>query len=98
MTGVRQPSEGHAADPTDGTDEWQAVLARIDGVLDAGEPETGYNFGDPTYPLCPNPYCPEQWHGQPITMHMWQMYLDGVLDPDNCYHDDDSPVLCPGST
>lgn len=28
------------------------ITAFIDAVLADGEPENGYDFGDPTYPMC----------------------------------------------
>lgn len=62
-----------------------------------GEPLTGYDFDDPTYPDCPNPYCHESWHGLAITLHMVQMRDYGMLDPEYDYRADDSGVMCPGS-
>jgi hypothetical protein len=48
----------------------QRVLEDIDGLirdqLEAGEPETGYDYGDPDYPGCPHSWCSDLWHGLPI--------------------------------
>lgn len=65
--------------------------------MEGGEPRTGYDYNDPTFPSCPNPWCGEPWHGLPITMRMAEMRDDGELDPTYRYAGDDSPVLCPGS-
>lgn len=63
----------------------------------AGEPETGYEYGDPTFPDCPHWWCGEKWHGLAITRRMRQMRARGEIDVDYRYVDDDSEVLCPGS-
>ncbi|WP_153805073.1 hypothetical protein [Nocardia sp. SYP-A9097] len=77
------------------------VLDEIDTLVEEsmrdGEPMTGYDFDDPTYPECPNPFCYEHWHGLAITARMSGMRDYGMLDPEYDYHADDSPVLCPGS-
>lgn len=48
------------------------VIADIDALIDeqlaAGEPETGYDYGDPDYPDCPHEGCWSQWHGEPTGM------------------------------
>ncbi|WP_067574104.1 hypothetical protein [Nocardia acidivorans] len=62
-----------------------------------GEPRTGYDYDDPTYPDCPNPYCRESWHGLAITVRMVEMRDYGTLDPEYDYRADDSGVMCPGS-
>ncbi|WP_260932328.1 hypothetical protein [Mycolicibacterium llatzerense] len=36
----------------------------IDEQLAAGEPENGWDYGDPDYPECP--HCGRDWHGLPI--------------------------------
>lgn len=45
------------------------IIDRIDELIDeqlaAGEPETGWDYGDPDYPECP--HCGRDWHGLPIT-------------------------------
>lgn len=71
------------------------IDALIDEQLAAGEPETGYDYDDPTYPSCP--HCAEKWHGLAITTRMLGMRFRGVIDPDYRYAEDDSRVLCPGS-
>ncbi|KIU17903.1 hypothetical protein [Mycolicibacterium llatzerense] len=44
------------------------VIDRIDELIDeqlaAGEPENGWDYGDPEYPECP--HCGRDWHGLPI--------------------------------
>ncbi|MFJ4655520.1 hypothetical protein ACIP5Y_29935 [Nocardia sp. NPDC088792] len=69
----------------------------VDETMRDGEPRSGYDFGDPAFPDCPNPYCDETWHGLAITTHMYRMRLRGNVDPDYDHRTDDSPVLCPGS-
>lgn len=77
------------------------LLDDIDRLVDEsmrdGEPRTGFDYGDPAFPDCPNPYCDETWHGLAITTHMYRMRLRGTVDPDYDHRTDDSPVLCPGS-
>ncbi|WP_330253114.1 hypothetical protein OG874_00415 [Nocardia sp. NBC_00565] len=68
----------------------------VDQMRD-GEPATGYDFNDPTFPVCPHPWCGEHWHGLAITRRMRQMRARGDIDPDYRYVDDNSEVLCPGS-
>lgn len=86
---------------TPGGSQEDAVLDAIDELVDeqmaGGEPETGYDFNDPTYPKCPNPWCHEDWHGLRITQRMQQMRWFREVDPAYDYKTDESPVLCPGS-
>jgi hypothetical protein len=80
------------------SDDIDALNALIEQQLADGEPETGFDYGDPDYPKCPNPYCHESWHGLAITARMREMReLWGEVDPDYRYDQDDSPVICPGS-
>ncbi|MGW4125076.1 hypothetical protein [Nocardia sp. NPDC004711] len=76
------------------------VLTDIDALiseqLDAGEPETGYDYNDPTYPKCQWPGCWEGWHGLPITTRMREMRWHATMPADYRYRDDDSTVICPG--
>lgn len=74
-----------------------AIEADVRERMRGGEPRTGYDFGDPTFPHCPHPWCDEQWHGLAITHRMWEMRHAGEVDPDYRYGGDDSEVLCPGS-
>lgn len=74
-----------------------ALEADVRERVRAGEPRTGYDYGDPTFPECPHPWCGERWHGLAITHRMWQMRARGEIDPDYRYAADDSEVLCPGS-
>lgn len=74
-----------------------AIDRLIDEQLADGEPCGGYDYGDPGFPVCPNPWCGEEWHGLPITARMAEMRWRGDLDPEYRYHADDSVVLCPGS-
>ncbi|MFI6866354.1 hypothetical protein [Nocardia sp. NPDC050406] len=74
-----------------------AIDRLVDEQLADGEPCGGYDYGDPGFPMCPNPWCGEEWHGLPITARMAEMRWHGALDPGYRYHADDSVVLCPGS-
>lgn len=94
------------AEPWVPAELWEAAIepAPVDVIeadvrerMRGGEPRTGYDFGDPTFPDCPHPWCGEHWHGLAITRRMWEMRRDGELDPDYRYTTDDSEVLCPGS-
>lgn len=80
--------------PADLVDEIDALIT---GQLDGGEPRTGFDYGDPTFPKCPHSWCDEHWHGLAITQNMRRMRSFGMVDPAYRYADDDSPVLCPGS-
>ncbi|WP_063023690.1 hypothetical protein [Nocardia niwae] len=80
-----------------GRDIVDEIDALITTQLDAGEPETGYDYDDPTYPQCPHPWCSETWHGLAITQRMREMRWRGVIDGDYRYDEDDSTILCPGS-
>lgn len=71
------------------------IIDRIDAQLAAGEPETGYDFNDPTYPRCPR--CGRHWHGLTITRRIDWMYRSGRFDPDYTVAGDDSEILCEGS-
>lgn len=44
----------------------------VDASLEGGEPRTGYDYGDPTYPSCP--HCDRAWHGLPVTEKIAEMY------------------------
>lgn len=68
----------------------------IDEQLDAGEPVGGYDHGDPGYPKCP--HCARDFHGLAITERIENMRRWGQFDEDYRYDEDDSRVLCPGST
>ncbi|MGV0595686.1 hypothetical protein [Mycolicibacterium porcinum] len=74
------------------------LIDRIDALVDEqmadGEPENGFDFGDPDYPGCP--HCHRQWHGLRITKRIETMRWTG-FDPEYSYSDDDSLVLCEGS-
>ncbi|OXR46655.1 hypothetical protein B7C42_01629 [Nocardia cerradoensis] len=70
------------------------ILDDIDAVLAEGEPETGYDFGDPTFPRCPRG-CGREWHGMAVTRRIEHMRFRGTMDPDYRYDTDDSEVLCP---
>ena len=71
------------------------ITELVDQTMAGGEPETGYNYGDPTYPKCP--HCQRHWHGLPITERIAQMYMFGIFDENYLVTEDDSPVLCQGS-
>lgn len=74
-----------------------AIDRLVDEQLAEGEPCGGYDYGDPAFPRCPNPWCGEDWHGLPITARMAEMRWHRELDPTYRYHADESMVLCPGS-
>ncbi|APE35178.1 hypothetical protein BOX37_15860 [Nocardia mangyaensis] len=96
MSAVFRGSGGEPASESVGR-----LLDEIDELVEesmrGGEPRTGYNFGDPSYPPCPNPHCTEPWHGLAVTARMAFMRDYSGLDPDYDYDTDDSPVLCAGS-
>lgn len=75
------------------------LIDRIDELVNeqlaAGEPENGFDYGDPDYPRCP--HCSRHWHGLPITARIAAMYAMRRYDPEYTYAEDDSPVLCEGS-
>ena len=75
------------------------LLERIDSLIDdqleAGEPERGYNYGDPQFPRCW--HCGRHWHGLPVTQKIAEMYSWGTYEEEYRVAGDDSPVLCPGS-
>lgn len=71
------------------------IDALIDEQLEAGEPETGYNYGDPTYPKCW--HCGRHWHGLPITLQIAAMYERGAYDEEYDAANDTTPILCRGS-
>lgn len=79
--------------------ELDRVLDEIDALVDesmaGGEPHTGYDYGDPTYPSCP--HCDRAWHGLPVTEKIAEMYDWTGWDDDYVLTEDDSQVLCPGS-
>lgn len=71
------------------------IDALIDEQLEAGEPRTGYPYGDPHYPRCG--HCGRHWHGLPVTARIAAMYAQGRYDDTYTTATDDSPVICPGS-
>jgi hypothetical protein len=74
------------------------IVDAIDEQLAQGEPETGYDFDDPTFPECPHSWCDREWHGLAITQNIEQMRWSGSYDEDYRYSEDDTPVICPGSS
>lgn len=71
------------------------IDALVDEQLAGGEPRTGFDFGDPTFPDCP--HCGRRWHGLPITPRIATMYALRTFDEDYRAATDHGPVLCPGS-
>jgi hypothetical protein len=75
------------------------IIDRIDELVDeqlsGGEPRTGYNYGDPTYPRCW--HCGRHWHGLPITQRIADMYALGEYDETYSLDRDNTEVICPGS-
>ncbi|MCX8559793.1 hypothetical protein OS122_02620 [Mycolicibacterium mucogenicum] len=67
------------------------IIDRIDALIDeqlaGGEPENGWDYGDPDFPECPR--CGQDWHGLPITRTQW-----GLYDEDGNHQ---TTVLCEGS-
>lgn len=72
------------------------IDALIGEQLAAGEPMNGYDFDDPDFPTCW--HCGRDWHGLAITERMNRMRAYGEIDEGYRYADDDSPVICPGSS
>ena len=72
-----------------------AIDALIEEQLSQGEPERGFDAGDPDFPTCP--HCDRDWHGFPLTKRVAVMYSRGSFDEGYSVKDDESPVLCPGS-
>lgn len=77
------------------TDIVDEIDRLVDEQLAAGEPQNGYDYGDPQYPRCPN--CGRHWHGLPLTRRVALMYALGHYDENYRADADTSPVLCPGS-
>lgn len=77
------------------TDIVDRIAELVDEQLAGGEPRTGYDYGDPTFPRCG--HCDRHWHGLPITAKIAQMYAWGEFDEDYRADNDDSRVLCRGS-
>lgn len=75
------------------------IVDEIDDLVDwqLSKVRTGYDWsvGEPD---CPHPWCGEKFHGLPIKQHMRDMRGRGQVDAGYRYSDDDSVVLCPGST
>ena len=75
------------------------IVDEIDRLVDeqmaGGEPRTGYDFGNPTYPRCG--HCDRHWHGLPITERIAAMYHRGVYDETYSAADDTTRILCHGS-
>ena len=72
-----------------------AIDALIEEQLAQGEPERGFDAGDPDFPSCP--HCDRDWHGFPLTERVAGMYCCGLFDEGYSVKDDESPVVCPGS-
>lgn len=49
-------------------------------------------------PRCPHSWCGREWHGFPMTRRIERMRAIGRYDEAYSVRDDDSEVLCPGST
>ncbi|MEV0334380.1 hypothetical protein [Nocardia sp. NPDC050717] len=91
------PAHDAAEVPERGAEAVRRLLDEIDELVeeslrDGEQPDYGA-----TYPVCPNPYCDEPWHGLRITARMASMRDFGELDDDYDHRADDSPVLCAGS-
>ena len=72
-----------------------AIDALIEEQLSQGEPERGFDAGDPDFPICP--HCDRDWHGFPLTERVAAMHRRGSFDEGYSVEADESPVLCPGS-
>lgn len=79
------------------TDIVEAIDAELEegvGNYRAGEYEIAYLRGD--YERCW--HCGRHWHGLPLTARVAQMYAAGRYDPDYSPTDDNSTIICEGST
>lgn len=72
-----------------------AIDALIEEQLSQGEPERGFDAGDPGFPSCS--HCDRDWHGFPLTERVAAMYRRGSFDEGYSVKGDESLVLCPGS-
>ncbi|RDI49187.1 hypothetical protein [Nocardia mexicana] len=70
------------------------IDALLEDLSPDDEPETGYDFDDPTFPACPRG-CGRHWHGMHVTERIEAMHHRGFMDPGYRYREDDSPILCP---
>lgn len=91
---VSQPTEKRDI-PTEKRDIVDEIDALVDEQMAGGEPEVGFDFGNPTFPDCPR--CDRHWHGLPITERVAEMYAAGEFDSEYLVAKDDSPVICYGS-
>lgn len=73
------------------------IVDRIDALVNeqlTGGPEDDYKVN--RYDKCG--HCDRDWHGFPVTQRVQRMRWEGTYDEDYRIAEDDSPVLCPGST
>ncbi|MFE2994181.1 hypothetical protein ACFXG4_04105 [Nocardia sp. NPDC059246] len=80
-----------------GRDILDAIDELVDEQLAGYDNRSGYDF-NVNQDKCPHPWCDEDWHGLKITTQMRQMRRAGWIDPNYRHADDDSQILCPGST
>ncbi|MCG7592407.1 hypothetical protein [Mycobacterium sp. PSTR-4-N] len=73
------------------------IIDRINELVDGQlqQERSGYDHNINQKP-CPN--CGREWHGLPLTQHVAQMYAMGRYEPEYIAAQDDSPIICKGST
>lgn len=87
-------------------DRTDRLLDEIDSLVEnsLSSGDTSGSYGGERYPSCP--WCPEPWHGLPITEDLKRLrshpyardeFGYPVVDPDYRYSKDTSAWVCPGS-
>ena len=71
------------------------IDALVDEQLSAYDSRSGYDHNVNQERCC---HCGREWHGLKITARMESMAAQVAYDEDYRYADDDSEVLCPGSS
>lgn len=100
MDGARIPDDEPAAtsaDPLERRDIVDEIDELVDWQMSNYRNRSGYDH-NVNQDRCPHPWCHREWHGIAITRRIEGMRAVRRYDPDYRYNDDDSEVLCPGST